>query len=215
MNHDAKFWDDIAERYAKKAVPNPEAYQRKLTVTKERLRREDRILDVGCGTGSLALELAPHVAHVDAIDLSSAMIDIAKEKAKRRGIHNVTFHNATLDDNLPFEPESFQGICAYNLLHLVHDRTGTVGKIFALLKAGGFFISSTVCLGESYVPYGLILPVMRWLGKAPAVHIFRVDELVTEIQQAGFEQLAMPRVGANATTGFLLANKPIAQRHAA
>jgi len=84
-----------------------------------------------------------------------------------------------------------------------------------MLKPGGFFISSTVCLGESYVPYGLLLPVMRWLEKAPPVYIFELEKLEAEIRDAGFEGLETPDVGTTATTGFVVANKPIAQRKAA
>lgn len=214
MSQDAKFWDDLAERYAKQPIANPEAYQRKLKVTKARLRPGDRILDVGCGTGSLALELAPHVGHVDAVDLSSAMIDIANDKARKAGVKNVRFHVGTLDD-LSFEPQSFDGICAYNILHLVPDRIGTIEKIFTLLKPGGFFISSTVCLGQSYVPYGLLLPVMRWLGKAPPVHIFSLEALVAEMRDAGFEEPVTHEVGAKATTAFVVTDKPVASRKAA
>jgi arsenite methyltransferase len=215
MNDDAKFWDDLAEGYAKKPVANLEVYQRKLAVTKGRLQHGDHILDIGCGTGSLALELAPHVEQVHAIDLSGAMIDIANDKANRRGISNVTFLHTTVDDDLPFEPASFDGICAYNILHLVPDRVATLDKIFALLKPGGFFISSTVCLGQSYVPYALMLPILRWLGKAPPVQIFRVEQLLDEIRASGFEQLAQPEVGAGKTTGFVVAHKPRAHVEAA
>lgn len=39
--------------------------------------RRGRALDLGCGPGKLALALAPHFAHVDAVDPSAAMIDVA------------------------------------------------------------------------------------------------------------------------------------------
>lgn len=46
----------------------------------------DRVLDVGCGTGALALRAAQRGAEVKAIDINPAMLDIAKEKAKKAGV---------------------------------------------------------------------------------------------------------------------------------
>ncbi len=163
MSRDRKFWDDIAETYAKKPVENVPAYERKLGITKERLRPEHRLLDLGCGTGSLALELAPHVAHVDSVDVSSAMIDIARNKAAKSGTENVTFHVGTLEEQA-FEAQAYDVVCAYNILHLVDDRTGTLARLHRLLKPGGCLVSSTVCLGGTWFPpYPLILPMMRWV----------------------------------------------------
>lgn len=208
MAAEAQFWDNLAEDYARKPVSNLPAYQRKLVATKARLRPDDVVLDVGCGTGSLALELAPHVRQVHAMDLSSGMIDIAKRKATAAGVDNVTFHTSTLDGPAALPPASLDMVCAYNILHLVDDRHIALRSIFALLKPGGSLVSSTPCLGQSYVPYRLILPVLRWLGKAPAVEVFNVAQLDAALTESGFTQLQHPDVGAGSHTAFVLATKP-------
>ena len=140
------------------------------------LKPDDVILDVGCGTGSLALELSPCVSEVHAIDLSREMIKIANQKAADENIGNVTFHNTTIT-NVSFESETFNAICAYNILHLFDDRRAALNMIFYLLKPGGFFISSTPCLGDSRVPFQFLLPIMKLFGKAPAVQVFGIQEL--------------------------------------
>jgi ubiquinone/menaquinone biosynthesis C-methylase UbiE len=89
------------------------------------------------------------------------------------------------------------GICAYSLLHLVEDRSAALEQIFRLLKPGGFFISSTVCLGESWVPYGPLIGVMRLVGKAPMVNTFDKRTLEDEIRRSGFVDISQPDVGAN------------------
>ena len=76
MDASENFWNKIAARYAKKPIANLEAYHAKLDATKARLKPDDVILDVGCGTGSLALELSTCVSEVHAIDLSREMIKI-------------------------------------------------------------------------------------------------------------------------------------------
>jgi 2-polyprenyl-3-methyl-5-hydroxy-6-metoxy-1,4-benzoquinol methylase len=209
MTTDAAFWNDLAEEYAAKPVDNPDAFERKIAITKARMTARDVVLDIGCGTGSLALRLAPSAAHVHGLDVSSEMVRIARGKAQDQRIDNVTFHVGAFDDTFTaLADESLDGLCAYSLLHLVADRQAALDQIFRLLKPGGFFVSSTVCLGGSWVPYGVMLPVMRWLGKAPMVKIVSIPTLVDEMGRAGFVDLSLPDVGAEATTAFVVATRP-------
>lgn len=208
MGADAKFWDGLAEKYARKPVEDVAAYERKLDMTKSRLSPEDVILDIGCGTGSLALELAPLVSHVHAVDISRGMLEIARRKADERQVSNVTFHQAAVQELPHFEPASLDGVCAYNILHLVRERAALLEHVMKLLKPGAFFISSTVCLGESYVPYQPILTLMRWLGKAPSVEVLGIEELLRELRDAGFVGVSPREVGAKKTVAFIVASKP-------
>ncbi len=208
MSTDAKFWDGIADKYAARPVANPASFDRKIEITKARMRPTDAVLDVGCGTGSLALRLRGSAAHVHGLDVSSEMVRIAEQKATAQGATNVSFHVGDLESCGAFEDASLDGILAYSLLHLVRDRDATLARIFRLLKPGGFFISSNACLGDSWVPYGAILPVMRWIGKAPYVSVYRRDQLEEEVRRAGFVDLSFPDVGAEDIVAFLVAMKP-------
>ncbi len=204
---DARFWDGIAERYAAKPIENVPAYERKLEFTRARLHPTDVVLDVGCGTGSLALTLSEHVSHVHGLDVSSEMVGIAKRKADRARIRNTTFHHGTVETRT-FAPNTFDVVCAYNILHLVEDLRGTVQTLARLLKPGGSLVASTVCLGESWLPYGALIGAMRWFGKAPRVFIFDKAELVAELERAGLVDIEQHDVGAKKTTHFALATKP-------
>jgi ubiquinone/menaquinone biosynthesis C-methylase UbiE len=205
---EAAFWNDLAERYARKPVANPGAFERKIAITRSRMKPTDVVLDVGCGTGSLALRLAASGATIHGLDVSSEMIRIARGKAQVEGAANVSFHVGALDACELFEPESLDGVCAYSLLHLVEDVPAALGRIYGLLRPGGFFVSSTVCLGESWVPYRPILQMMHWLGKAPRVHILRKGALEEEVRRSGFAGLEQPDVGAESTIAFIVAEKP-------
>jgi len=103
-------------------------------------------------------------------------------------------------------------VACYSLLHLAGDRSGMLAHAHRLLKPGGRFISSTLCLGESWAPYGLLLGVMRRLGKAPHVSIFTKETLLADIRQAGFENVHEVDVGAISTVAFISAEKKTKQQ---
>jgi SAM-dependent methyltransferase len=206
---DARFWDAIAEDYARKPLPNPEATARKLDVVRTLLRPTDRLLDLGCGTGTILLELAPHVAEAHGVDLSPGMIAIANRKADAAGARNITFR-AQAAGGLDDVPDgTYDQVLAFNLLHLVDDPAALTRSIFRVLRPGGSFASSTACMGGRWFPpYFLLLPVMRLLGKAPPVTMLTLAELRAALTGAGFEAIEAPEVGAAADHVFLTARKP-------
>ena len=209
MSTDAEFWNTLAEKYSRKPVEDPDTFERKIAITKSKMTPRDVILDIGCGTGSLVLRLAPIAAEVHGLDFSSEMIRIATDKFRAQNVDNVTFHIGPFDDSFTkFEDGHLDGICTYSLLHLVYNLPATLDQIFQLLKPGGFFISSTVCLGGSWIPFRPILNVMRWLGKAPMVKIFSKHTLENELRRAGFIEITHPEVGVKSTIAFIVAFKP-------
>ena len=94
MDRPAKFWDKIAEGYAKQPVADEAAYQKKVQVTREYFQPEMEVLEFGCGTGSTAIAHAPYVKHILAIDISAKMLEIARVKAAAANVGNITFERS-------------------------------------------------------------------------------------------------------------------------
>ena len=69
-------------------------------------RPTDRVLDVGCADGLVALAVAPLVAHVHGFDISAPRVERAVQLAAERGIENATFEVASIDE-IELEPESW------------------------------------------------------------------------------------------------------------
>lgn len=182
----SRFWDRIAERYAKKPVADEATYQKKLEVTRGYLDPESRVFEFGCGTGSTAIAHAPHVAHVHATDISSKMIEIAQGKAEAASVQNVTFEQTTIEA-VSVPDQSVDAVLALSILHLVEDLEAVIVKVHSMLKPGGVFVTSTACLRDMTVFFRIALPLMRLVRLAPFVGVFSIEELKNALAGAGFE----------------------------
>jgi ubiquinone/menaquinone biosynthesis C-methylase UbiE len=207
MRDSAAFWDKLADKYSKKPVKDMENYNKTLDCTRKHLSANDKVLEVGCGTGTTALLLAPSVKQITASDISSRMIEIARNKAITRGVENVRFARGTLfDENLG--EGSFEIVMAFNFLHLLEDIPGAVRRVHELLKPGGSFISKTICLAEQSRLWGLLVAVMKPLGFAPYVDCLKVAELEDIITNADFEIVETGFYPPSPPSRFIVARKP-------
>lgn len=186
---DARFWDRTSRKYAKGAIADQAGYERTLERTRALLGSGDRVLELGCGTGTTALRLAGGVETYLATDISAGMIAIAHEKQADDPIKALAFR-ATTAEALDPGAAQFNAVLAFNYLHLVRDLSGTLRHIHALLAAEGLFISKTPCVGEMNPLIRFALPAMRAIGKAPYAGVFRAAELSQLISAAGFDILA-------------------------
>ena len=143
------FWDARAQGYAKSPVGDEEAYKEKLATTQRYFDADSQVVEFGCGTGTTAIHHAPFVQRIVATDISSNMIEIARQKAVAADITNVEFHCTALED---FEAEdaSFDVVMAHSILHLLEDPEQAIKLSYRLLKPGGVFVTSTACLGDSF-----------------------------------------------------------------
>jgi ubiquinone/menaquinone biosynthesis C-methylase UbiE len=187
---DARFWDRTSRKYATAAIADRAGYERTLDRTRALLGPADRVLELGCGTGTTALRLAGDVQSYCATDISAEMIAIAEKKRSAGPIPSPVFRTATAEALAP-EGGQFDAVLGFNYLHLVRDVPDTLRRIHALLAAEGLFISKTPCLGDMNPLIRLaLLPAMRAIGKAPYVSVFRTAELSQLICGAGFDILA-------------------------
>lgn len=204
----ARFWDRAARKYARSPIADMEGYERTLDHVRRLLKTTDVAIELGCGTGTTALKLAPSLARLVATDVSPEMIAIAREKAAAENCANVEFAVAT-PDAAPYADASFDAALAFNVLHLIEDRAAALRGVHRLLKPGGLFLSKTPVLSEMGFLIRLLVPVMQAFGKAPYVGFFSAEELEREIAGAGFEIVERARHGSTKkdVRTFLVARK--------
>jgi len=174
------FWNRIAERYAARPIKDVAAYEAMLADAAGRLKPTDRVLEIGCGTGSTAIRLAPHAGVWTATDFSEEMLRIAKAKPAPDNLEFVL-----ADAGAAFEGGPFDVICAFQILHLVDDLPGLLARIHANLKPGGVLIAKTWCFAEMGFLRALFV-VLRLAGLFPPAKSLTKPALREAIHAAGF-----------------------------
>ncbi|MGJ8528416.1 class I SAM-dependent methyltransferase [Maritalea sp.] len=198
-----RFWDKQAKSYAERPVKDTTSYEEMLVQIAQRLKPEDKVLEIGCGTGSTAVRMAEHVSSWTAADISPEMIDIAKNKAAP---DNANFLVAEADSEFADAP--FDVVCAFHILHLVPDPKATLQSIFDQLKPDGLFISKTACIGEmGFLPL-IFLPIMKLFGIAPPLHVLSKDKLEGLIENTGFKTIDCRIFGTSKSSIYVVAQRP-------
>lgn len=78
--------------------------------------RGKRVLEIGCGPGSVSLRVAAVAERLTAIDISDTAVRQASERAARARLSNAEFHVMNAEE-LAFEAGSFDFICGRSILH--------------------------------------------------------------------------------------------------
>ena len=131
--HAAKTWDEhpgklaIAERFVAEVLHEaPQGIR-------------SRVLDFGCGTGLVGLQLAPRVGHLTMVDTSPAMLEALRQRLGETGHDNVTVLEGELDA-LGLEPGSQDLIVSHMALHHVADTAALARSFHGLLASGGLVV---------------------------------------------------------------------------
>ena len=178
---------------------------RRKTVTLAGIQPGEHVLDVGCGTGTLALEVvrrAGRAGRVTGIDPSSEQIARARSKAARHNVP-VDFQIGVIE-HLPFPDQTFEVVLSTLMMHHVPaplKRQG-LAEIARVLKPGGRLIIAD------------FKPKKERQGQAARFHAggSSMQDLAAMISDAGFEQLEMEemlplRFSAFPGAGFIRAHK--------
>jgi SAM-dependent methyltransferase len=109
---------------------------RETAVLATELARRGAVLEVGVGTGQVALPLAAAGVDVVGIDLSRPMLDVMRAKVGAAGVP-VAIADAT---RMPFPDAGFGGAFLRWVLHLIPDWRVAVGEIVRIVRPGGVFL---------------------------------------------------------------------------
>jgi 2-polyprenyl-3-methyl-5-hydroxy-6-metoxy-1,4-benzoquinol methylase len=98
---------------------------------------KDRVLDVGCGTGSATVVAAHRAVEVVGIDLSPDMIELAEEKVQKNGLTNTNLFAVSVEGYHP-EDKFDKVISSFMIPHVKpHLRPAIYSCMYDFLKPGG------------------------------------------------------------------------------
>lgn len=107
------------------------------------IKEDDKVLDIGCGTGTLVLMLKKQVGNngfVAGIEVSSGMLQQAKIKSDKENLH-IDFKIASIE-KIPFPDDFFDVVTSTWVIHQLSLPLKKKGlkEIIRVLKAGGYFL---------------------------------------------------------------------------
>ncbi len=180
-----------------------------------RLKPGLRVLDFGCGPGTISVGLASAVSpgEFHGIDMEESQIDLARAAAEAGGHDNATFHvgDATA---LPFEDDYFDVAHCHAVLMHVPDTETALAEVKRVLKPGGIISSREFIVASSFLDPGAEATAPAWntfanLITANGGHPQMGRELKRAFLAAGFSD-----VQATASFDFFSSSEDVAFLHA-
>jgi 2-polyprenyl-6-hydroxyphenyl methylase/3-demethylubiquinone-9 3-methyltransferase len=196
VNND--IYDQLGERWyhAKDdpiALLRAEARARNPWVSAE-IRRafpQANVLDIGCGAGLLANKLAQQGLAVTGFDASAESLAVARRYDGTGRVH----YQCGDANHLPFAAESFDAVCALDMLEHVEAPTRIVAEAARVLRPGGLFFFHT--FNRNFIAWLFGIKGVEWFIKntPPHLHCYRnfikPSELQTMCERGGMPVVTM------------------------
>ena len=162
-----------------------------------RLRPGMRLLDVGCGPGTISMGLAEAVApgELIGVDIEESQIGMAKAAASAGGHSNAAFQVGNALE-LPFESNSFDVVHSHAAIMHIPDTGGTVAEMLRVLKPGGLISCRDMILSSCFSEprledFGDAWKVFGQLLSANGGHPEMGKEIKGVLYAAGFSDISV------------------------
>jgi 2-polyprenyl-6-hydroxyphenyl methylase/3-demethylubiquinone-9 3-methyltransferase len=204
------WWDDdVGDFSTIRFFVNPvrvRFFERVFNANRKKNEGRAKILDVGCGGGLLAEELARAGHDVTGIDPAPETIDTARSHASASGL--TIAYEVGSGEHLPFAAAYFDHVVCCDVLEHVDDVERVVAEIARVLKPGGLFLYDTI--NRTLMSKLAVIKVMQeWQSTAFAVADLHVwEKFITPAELSGV--LLRQGLKSQEMRGISIGENPIA-----
>lgn len=195
MSEDPYRWDERVEAWEEVAASGAFLAIRDRIVELAEPRPDDLVVDLGAGTGLLALALAPRVRELVAVDISERMLERLDDTAATDGIHNVEPLVADLR-RLPLDDESATLVVSNYAFHHLDDpgKELALAEARRILRPGGRLVICDMMFSLSLEPRDrrLVWEKVRGLLKRGPSGLLRIFRNAVRVALGRWEQPATP-----------------------
>lgn len=150
-----------------------------------RFSRRDRVLDLGCGTGTQTLVVGRRCGEIVGVDVSETAVAQAQQMgAHFEGMIDAKFH-CTRVEQAGFEGDSFDKVCSFCVIEHIPNSQEVLQELHRLLKPNGQLILSADSL-ETITDMEII---EKHAQENFVVQYFREDTLRKALEKAGFRDI--------------------------
>jgi SAM-dependent methyltransferase len=158
------------------------------------LRPGEVVVDLGSGGGLdvfLAAQRVGPTGKAIGIDMTPEMLARARENARRQGLHNVEFHEATID-RLPLPDASVDCVLSNCVINLAPDKNAVFREIARVLKPGGRVAVSDIALKKP-LPPEIRNDLLAYVGCIAGA--IAIEDYVAGLKAAGFDAVQVVDAG--------------------
>lgn len=161
------------------------------------LTTETRVLDVGCGSGHTACEIAKmYGSRVTGIDISEVMVAKAEQRARGERLESLVEFQVADVFSLPLEDDSYDVALFESVLTpLPGDKHAALRETVRVIRPGGL-----VGVNESVIRSSAPQEFLEIANRHPATHgVFTPENLIALLEESGLEVAEMSEVRSSGT----------------
>ncbi|MCK4747210.1 MAG: methyltransferase domain-containing protein [Bacteroidales bacterium] len=160
-------------------------WERRVAMLKDKLEKDSKVLELGCGTGYFTRELVDTDAHITAIDISP---DLLEEARKEVSASNVEF-NVDNAYAMRFHAGTFDHVVGSSVLHHLEIREA-LSEMYRVLKPGGQIAFTEPNMMNPQIALQKNIPfIKRKMGDSPDETAFFSWQMRRLLQEAGFTSI--------------------------
>ena len=182
---------NIVEQFSKQAIGYSSIVSHSSALDKliqwSSASKEDKVLDIACGSGIVSCEFAKHCGHVTGIDLTKAMITNAKKLQAKNNLKNITWDLGDVN-TLPYPDDGFSIVVSRFGFHHFLEPAKVLSEMKRVCKSKGKILVVDVSLPDSKIHHYNAMEKIRDSSHVAALSYSEFESL---FEQAGFRNVAI------------------------